>query len=262
MAKKKTTKASAKSSSFTEAVGINNLFNNERVNFIVGLFLLFVAGYMTWAFVSFFATGDADQSMIESPRAGELLNQNQEFQNACGSIGAYISWFFIKRCFGLSAFLIPVFILMVAVKLMRAYQVKLLKLFMCLTIIMVWVSVASAKFLAPLFDNSCFNPGGDHGLAVCQQIEGLTGTPGLTALLALTSIAFLTYLSMETIILIRKLFNPLHYMSKIPMTVSIGHGDTTTDGKTITTLEDPTVFDDPESETIDFPIEGEAPSTP
>lgn len=262
MAKKKTTKASAKSASFTEAVGINNLFNNERVNFIVGLFLLFVAGYMTWAFVSFFATGDADQSMIESPRAGELLNQNQEFQNACGSIGAYISWFFIKRCFGLSAFLIPVFILMVAVKLMRAYQVKLLKLFMCLTIIMVWVSVASAKFLAPLFDNSCFNPGGDHGLAVCQQIEGLTGTPGLTALLALTSIAFLTYLSMETIILIRKLFNPLHYMSKIPMTVSIGHGDTTTDGKTITTLEDPTVFDDPESETIDFPIEGEAPSTP
>lgn len=262
MAKKKTTKASAKSASFTEAVGINNLFNNERVNFIVGLFLLFVAGYMTWAFVSFFATGDADQSMIESPHAGELLNQNQEFQNACGSIGAYISWFFIKRCFGLSAFLIPVFILMVAVKLMRAYQVKLLKLFMCLTIIMVWVSVASAKFLAPLFDNSCFNPGGDHGLAVCQQIEGLTGTPGLTALLALTSIAFLTYLSMETIILIRKLFNPLHYMSKIPMTVSIGHGDTTTDGKTITTLEDPTVFDDPESETIDFPIEGEAPSTP
>ncbi|MDE7455541.1 MAG: DNA translocase FtsK [Prevotella sp.] len=262
MAKKKTTKASAKSASFTEAVGINNLFNNERVNFIVGLFLLFVAGYMTWAFVSFFATGDADQSVIESPRAGELLNQNQEFQNACGSIGAYISWFFIKRCFGLSAFLIPVFILMVAVKLMRAYQVKLLKLFMCLTIIMVWVSVASAKFLAPLFDNSCFNPGGDHGLAVCQQIEGLTGTPGLTALLALTSIAFLTYLSMETIILIRKLFNPLHYMSKIPMTVSIGHGGTTTDGKTITTLEDPTVFDDPESETIDFPIEGEAPSTP
>lgn len=262
MAKKKTTKASAKSSSFTEAVGINNLFGNERVNFVIGLFLLFVAGYMTWAFVSFFTTGDADQSMIESPRAGEILNQSQEFQNACGSIGAYISWFFIKRCFGLSAFLIPVFILMVSVKMMRAYQVKLLKLFMCLTIIMVWVSVASAKFLAPLFANSCFNPGGDHGLAVCQQIEGLTGTPGLTALLALTSIAFLTYLSMETIIFIRKLFNPLHYMAKIPMTVSIGHGDTTADGKTITTLEDPTVFDDPEAETIDFPIEGDTTGTP
>lgn len=256
MAKKKTTKASVKSATFTETVGINNLFGNERVNFIIGLFLLFVAGYMIWAFASFFVTGDADQSMIESPRTGEILNQNQEFQNACGSIGAYISWFFIKRCFGLSAFLIPVFILMVAVKLMRAYQVKLLKLFMCLTIIMVWVSVASAKFLAPLFDNSCFNPGGDHGLAISQQIEGLTGTPGLTALLALSSIAFLTYLSMETIIFIRKLFNPLRYMAKIPMTVGIGNGDTTENSTTITTLEDPTVFDDPETETIDFPIEG------
>ena len=253
MAKKKTTKASEKSTSFQQAIGIDNIFHNERINFVIGFCLLFIAGYLTWAFASYLVTGEADQSMIEAPRAGEILNQNQEFQNACGSLGAYAAWFFIKRCFGLAAFLIPVFILMISVTLMRAYKVKLLKWFMCLTLVMIWFSITMAKFLVPFFEDSCYNPGGDHGLAVSQQIEGLVGVPGLVAVLALTAIAFLTYLSMETIIIIRKLFNPLRYLRKIPMEIHIGRGDSE-DEKTdmLNTLEDPDVFDDPQEQTVEF----------
>ena len=214
--KKKTSRASEKTAtSLKEALGIDKIFYNERINFVVGFCLLFIAGYMVWAFVSYFTTGTADQSMIEQPLEGEILNQNGEFQNSCGSIGAYISWFFIKRSFGLASFIIPLFILLVSVNLMRAYKVNLLKWFMCLAIIMIWASVTMAKFLAPFFNDACFNPGGDHGLAICQQIEGFIGAPGLTALLGLIAVAFLTYLSMETIIIIRKIFNPLHYLKKI-----------------------------------------------
>ena len=253
MAKKKTTKALEKTASFQQAIGIDHIFHNERINFVLGFCLLFIAGYLTWAFASFLVTGEADQSMIEAPRAGEILNQNQEFQNACGSLGAYAAWFCIKRCFGLAAFLIPVFILMISVTLMRAFKVKLLKWFMCLTLIMVWCSITMAKFLLPFFEDSCFNPGGDHGLAVSQQIEGLIGVPGLVAVLALTAIAFLTYLSMETIIIIRKLLNPLRYLKKIPMEIHIGKGDSE-DEKTnmLNTLEDPEVFDDPQEQTVEF----------
>jgi len=262
MAKKKTSKTSGKSTTFSEAIGINNLFNNERINFVIGFCLLFIAGYLAWAFVSYFFTGSADQSMIEAPQAGEIMNQNHEFQNACGSLGAYASWFFIKRCFGLSTFLIPVFMMMVAVTMMRAYKVKLLKWFMCLAIVMIWVSVGAAKFLQPFFDNACFNPGGDHGLAVSQQIEGLVGTPGLIAILALTAVAFLTYVSMETIIFIRKLFNPLRYLKKIPMEIHIGKGDSEDPADAmLNTLEDPEVFDDPMTEEITFQMD-EEPATP
>jgi S-DNA-T family DNA segregation ATPase FtsK/SpoIIIE len=199
--------------------------------------------------------------MIEQPLEGEILNQNGEFQNSCGSIGAYISWFFIKRSFGLASFIIPLFILLVSVNLMRAYKVNLLKWFMCLAIIMIWASVTMAKFLAPFFNDACFNPGGDHGLAICQQIEGFIGAPGLTALLGLIAVAFLTYLSMETIIIIRKIFNPLHYLKKIPLTINMGGGsDTTDNGGGISTLEDPTTFDDPISQTVEF--DDETPVTP
>ena len=260
MAKKKSSKASQEktASSLKEALGLDKIFYNERINFVVGFCLLFIAGYLIWAFASFFVTGEADQSIIEAPREGELLNQNGEFQNACGSLGAYVSWFFIKRCFGLAAFLVPMFLVLVSLNMMRAYKVNLLKWFMCLAIIMIWASITMAKFLAPLFANTCFNPGGDHGLAVCQQIEGLIGTPGLTAVLALTAIAFLVYLSMETVIILRKIFNPLHYLKKIPMEIHIGKGDSEDSpsaSEGIQTLEDPTVFDDPQAETVEFKMD-------
>ena len=267
MAKKKTTKASKEKTakSFREALGIEKIFYNERINFVLGFCLLFIAGYLTWAFVSFFTTGGADQSIIEAPRDGELLNQNHEFQNACGSLGAYAAWFFIKRCFGLAAFLVPVYLFLFSISLMRAYKVNLLKWFMCLTIIMLWASVTFSRFLTPFFQDACFNPGGDHGLAVGQLIEGFVGVPGMTALLALVAIGFLVYLSMETVIILRKLFNPLHYLKKIPMTINVGTGEGTGDHiDGMNTLDDPEVFDDPETEQIEFPVDDEPiiPSKP
>ena len=135
MAKKKATKVTEQpAKSLKEALGIDKIFNNERVNFVVGFCLLFVALYLIWAFVSYLITGNADQSLIESPREGEIMNEAREFQNSCGSLGAYTGWFFIKRGFGLAAFLIPVFVFLVAVHMMRAYRVRLFKWFMSLAI--------------------------------------------------------------------------------------------------------------------------------
>ena len=260
MAKKKATKTTEKTAkTLKEALGIDKIFYNERINFVVGFCLLIIGGYLIWAFVSYLFTGAADQSLIESPRNGEMLNEKREFANSCGSLGAYAAHFFIKRCFGLGAFLIPVFMLMAAVNLMRAYQVQLLKWFMSLTIVMLWASVTFAKFLVPLFADSCYNPGGDHGLAICQLIEGLIGTPGLTALLGLIAVAFLVYLSMETVIIMRKAMNPFHYLKKIPIEINFGHGDHDNGDErgdenlsVINTLEDPDVFDDPEAQTVEF----------
>ena len=187
--KKKTTARPAKS--FSEAMGIKNIFGNDIINFLFGTFLLFVAIYVMIAFVSYFTTGQADQSMVLDMRPGEIWNSNKEFENYCGSIGALISWFFIARCFGLSAFLIPVFIGLVGLRLMKVYKVNLLKWFLCLMIVMVWCSVTFAKFLTPMMGDQVFNPGGDHGLFICQFLQNLIGPPGLTAILALTVLSYL-----------------------------------------------------------------------
>ena len=259
MAKKKSSKSNDKTaSSFKEALGLDKIFYNERVNFILGVCLFVIAIYLAWAFVSYLVTGAADQSLIDFPRDGEMMNEKREFQNACGSLGAYLSHFFIKRCFGLAAFIIPVYVFMVSLNMMRAYKVRLLKWFFSLALIMIWASIVMAKFLEPLFTDSCYNPGGDHGLAVAQQIEGFIGLPGLTALLAIVAIGFLCYLSMETVIIIRKFFNPMYYLKRIPMTISTGgHSEEGNDthSNAINTLDDPEVFDDPQTEEIEFSMD-------
>ena len=103
MVKKKNEKKTRTSSGHSWFSGIKNIFLNEKFNFVIGILLVGIAIYLTFAFVSYFTTGAADQSLIEDPREGEVLNQNHEFTNTCGSIGAYASWYFIKRCFGLPA---------------------------------------------------------------------------------------------------------------------------------------------------------------
>ena len=90
-----------------------------------------------------------------------------------------------------------------------------------LAIIMVWCSVAFAKFLTPLTGSLTFNPGGNHGLFCVQNIENMIGTPGLTALLFIVALAFLTYLSAETVSFVRKAINPVKYItSKVKFTIA------------------------------------------
>lgn len=247
--------------SMKEALGITNIFMNERINFMLGMVLFAIAVYLLFAFISFISTGVADQSLIEVPRDNDILNTQHEFQNSCGSLGAYLSHFFIKRCFGFPAFLIPIIMIMIAGKIMKAYNVRLLKWFMSLMLLMVWSSVTLAKFLSPFMPNACFNPGGDHGLFICQYTENILGAPGLTGILLLTAIAFLTYTTFETIEWIRKLLNPAKFFAnrvKFHVTNETGAESMQNIAPVLSdTLEDPKVFDDPEKQEVIFDVADE-----
>jgi len=228
MAKKKSKrqiKSKATATSYGEAVGFKNyIFNNETTDFLLGLVLLVVAVYMIIAMVSYFSTGQADQSILENLRPGEWTNSGREFQNYCGSLGALLSYFLITVCFGLSAFFIPAFIILVALQLMRAYKINLWKWFLGMAVVMIWSSVTLAKFLTPFMGDQVFNPGGKHGLFCVQQLENVVGAPGLTGILFIVALAFLTYLTRETIQVVRKALNPIGYLtSKVAFSITNHH---------------------------------------
>ena len=210
MAKKRTER---KAKSFGEAIGLQYIFNNTITDFFLGLALIGIAIVTIIAMVSFLNTGYADQSILENLKAGEWTNNEQQFQNYCGSLGAIISYWLIAVNFGLPAFLLPCYIIMAGLQLMNAYKVNLWKWFFCLMIVMIWSSVTFAKFLTPIMGGLIFNPGGKHGLFVVQNLENVVGPPGLTAILLFVAIAFLTYLTSETITIIRKALNPIGYIS-------------------------------------------------
>lgn len=254
--RKKKTKESA--FTFKQATGLDNIFGNEKLNFTLGMILFTLAVCLTIAFFSFLTNGQADVSLIEFPKDGEVMNENHVFSNSCGSLGAYAAYFFIKRCFGLAAFIIPVFMFFASLKMMRVYNIQLLKWFAALSVLMVWLSISLAKVLQPFFIDSCYNPGGDHGAYICQVTENMIGAPGLTAILAIFAVGFLTYVSAETIYVIRKILNPTLFLKKVKFTVSNGNEESTADSKpNIVITEDPEVFDNPSTQSIDFEINGE-----
>ena len=228
MAKKKSANNS-NTQSLLQVLNVKNVFDNEKFVFFSGIVLLAIAVFFIMSFISFFSTCEADQSLILSPQKDDLLNTQREFLNSCGSIGAYVSYFCIKQCFGIPAFIIPLYMILVAVNVMHAYDVKLLKSFLVLSIVMIWFSVALAKFVTPLFSSTCYNPGGDHGKYIVQFIEALSGTTGLTAILAITAIGFLTYFSAKTIVIIRKCLNPETFRKRIQFSISYGNGDAETE---------------------------------
>ena len=258
MAKKKNEKRSKQASSLSEALGVKSFFQNEIIWIFTGFLIIAVAVYMIIAFISYLSTGAADQTMIESAREGELMNPEVVFANTCGKLGAYLSWYFIKCCFGQPAFLIPVFLILLGIHLIKAYKVNLLKWFLSLMIVMIWASVTFAKFLSPLFINSCYNPGGDHGVYVCQWIENLVGAPGLTIILIITALAFLTWISAETVYILRRILNPTKFLNKVKFKITnndpnepkVSYEDQTQ------TEDDPMVFDDPSKQEVLFTEKG------
>ena len=227
MSQKKSSKKS--NTTLLESLGMNFHFHlSERFVFTLGFILFAVGLYLLLAFASYFTTGEADQSLVTSLQQGEVENSSRSFQNICGSIGAIISNYLIARCFGIAAFFIPAFIILISLKLTKAYKnINLVKGFFIFTLVMIWCSVAFAKFLPPLFGDTIYNPGGDHGLYCAQFLENILGTPGLIAILAVVALAFLTYMSAETIYLVQHILNPLKFFNSVPLTVTNNSGEET-----------------------------------
>ena len=81
-------------------------------------------------------------------------------------------------------------------------------IFLLLSLFMVWASIAMAKMLTILFDNSFFNPGGEHGVYIMNYAENIIGEPGLLIILAITAVFFSSFIILYTSSLTNNLGNP------------------------------------------------------
>ena len=108
MAKKKSDKeAEQKPASTNKYLAF---FRNETIHFVIGLVLVIFSVYLLLAFTSFFFTGAADQSIIDSGNAQDLAAVNNHVKNYAGSRGAQLASYLINDCFGVSSFFILVYL--------------------------------------------------------------------------------------------------------------------------------------------------------
>ena len=189
---------------------IRTAIKNETTQFIVGLLLVMVALYMLLAFSSFILNGGADQSAMEPQTVTEALANTtpDKVENATGRSGAHIAQTLINGCFGISAYCIAAFMLVLGLNLMRTYKFNLKHWGICCATILVWGSLFLSITVDRWFVGSGIYWGGYHGHNVSEWLSAQFGMPGIIILLAVIAVLFCMYLTSNTIEFIRKLLHP------------------------------------------------------
>ncbi len=180
---------------------------NETIHFVLGLVLVIFSVYLLLAFSSFFFTGAADQSIIDSGNPHDLSTVNNHVKNYAGSRGAQLASYLINDCFGISSFFILIFLAVAGLKLMRVRIVRLWKWFIGCALLLVWFSVFFGFAFMDSYQDSFIYLGGRHGYNVANWLTSQVGQPGVWMILLVTAICFLIYISARTVIWLRKLFS-------------------------------------------------------
>ncbi|EJW91653.1 stage III sporulation protein E [gut metagenome] len=184
-----------------------SIFKSETLQFIFGLCIVIFTVFLLLAFSSFFFTGAADQSIIDSGNPADLAMIDNHVKNYAGSRGAQLSSYFINDCFGVASFFILLFLMMLGLKLMRVRKVRLWKWFIGCSLLLIWFSVFFGFAFMEQYEESFIYLGGMHGYNVSRWLVSQIGEPGVWMLLLLVGICFFIYISARTIGWLRDLFS-------------------------------------------------------
>ena len=176
------------------------LKRNDKLRFGLGGVLFIISVFTLLSIVSHIFTGGMDQSWAPGDRANNWM----------GTAGMFTSKFFVERCFGIASLFIPLFLVAASLRIMRIYKVRLWKWFINCTALLILVSAFGDLIFRDLLNdmNSAVNIGGNIGHQEILILQENIGTMGTWLILIAALIAYLIYLSDETIELIRQMMHP------------------------------------------------------
>ena len=157
-------------------------FEDRQTQFVLSIFMVLLGLFLLFSFISFFKTGNADQSILT-----EIGDKTQKAQNWFGKLGAYLSDLIIKKGFGIGSFNIPILIIVSGLFLFLKKEMKRLQSPWFYGVLgMIWVSLL---FGLINLKNTLFS--GVVGYEITTYLKTYIGTPGVMGLLF---ISLLTYL--------------------------------------------------------------------
>ena len=113
----------------------NNPNKAKQRRIILGLFLVGLSFYLIFAFVSFFFSWQADQSMWDN-----LAARDQQAQNVVSKIGAYTAQLFVYKGFGIGSFILVWLIFLTGIKFLLNIKLPLINRWYWGTLLMVFVA--------------------------------------------------------------------------------------------------------------------------
>lgn len=176
----------------------------DTARFIVGLLLICTALFLIVSFVSFILCGKEDYINLEI-LSGKSHGDIEHISNKGGILGLRAANYFMQEGFGFTAFFIPIFFILLAMKLMKTHFFKITQQFINCTFLMVWGSITLAYFFPKGLD--IFNPGGTHGINITMFLRESIGDLGLILILFLTMAVFCIYLTRRTVEVLRNMMH-------------------------------------------------------
>ncbi len=172
----KTKKKSSGSQWYGELLKI---IKNERLHLILGVVLLAIFIYLLVGMLSYFFTGAEDQSVMHGRTTKEIFGQRSAIQNITNVMGALFAQSAIDKGFGIGAFAIPFFFILLAFRLMKRKFMSLWKAFFHAGFWLLFLSL-SLGFVDNYFEpNIFFKLGGNHGKNISSWLISYVGELGL-----------------------------------------------------------------------------------
>lgn len=117
MQKTKTTSESIEKESYLTR--FKSFLNNRQVQTVSGVFIFLFGVFLAISFSSFFFSWKDDQSLVT-----EFFNKQEQAKNLLGKTGAYLSYLFIYKGFGIAAFMIPLLFMLTGTYLLLLIKLK------------------------------------------------------------------------------------------------------------------------------------------
>lgn len=170
---------------------VKAFFANPRTHTVVGVILLACALLLGIAYVSFFFTGTADQSIL-AMSGEERVEHRVEIRNWLGLPGAAMARFLIDGAFGFAAIVLIFMLLVYGLRLLSLFRERFrpLRVFFCSLFWLAWMPVALG-FLQVLLATGAFRWGGAYGQWIATWLNSYIQPVGMIILLLLTLIIFL-----------------------------------------------------------------------
>jgi S-DNA-T family DNA segregation ATPase FtsK/SpoIIIE len=185
VSKEKTNAKAGAISTFSEK--LNRFFafvQNERFQKIFGLTLLLFAVYLAIAFTSFAFTWEIDQDKV----LGDLFSPEVQVQNWLGKFGAFISYVFIYKWFGIPSYIFAFLAFITGLRItFNLNLLNLSKTYLFSFFFLVYCSITFAYF----FSDAVFYLGGAFGYTMSNKLNAIFGSIGTGVLLVFALVVFL-----------------------------------------------------------------------
>lgn len=171
-------------------IEVKQLLKDERTHKITGTILLLIAFLLFVAFSSYLFTWEEDQDKVFKSGNNLFWGTDVKVSNLLGTLGAYLSHFFIYKGFGVASFLLCSFFFVVGTNLF--FGKKIFSVIRNVKYLVTGLVILSVGF-AVLFNGKLFPWGGAVGKLVMEWMYQVIGQIGTIAVLAVAVLSYVIW---------------------------------------------------------------------